>query len=146
MLLDSYCVIGRFDVDTSWAQVSLEKWMLMSIVTRTASLIMLTASLVLASTPVLADRYSDIVCDGDCPRSGTTFDGIVALAIVAVVFFAGRPTTKVAVVISLGIPFAMFKITGNPLWIMAFVPSLFLSMYIAEPIAKYFGWEDDEQK
>ena len=45
----------------------------------------------------------------------------------------------------LGGALAMCVITRNALWVMAYIPSLLLVSWLAEPIAKYLGWENEKR-
>lgn len=117
----------------------------MNIMAKKASLLMFATSLLLTSLPAIADRYSDAVCGENCPRGGSTLDLIVFVVIVIIALFIGQPRTKVFIAIWLGIPLAMSVITGNAIWVLAYIPSFFLALWIAEPIAKYFGWENDKR-
>ncbi len=117
----------------------------MNITAKISSLLVIATSLSLISLPAIADRYSDAVCGDNCPRSGSVLDLIVFVVIVAIALFIGKPRTKVFIAIWLGIPLAMSVITGNAIWVMAYVPSLFVALWLAEPITKYFGWEKDGQ-
>lgn len=113
--------------------------------TRRLSLLALAASLCFESFPAIADRYSDAVCGESCPRGGSTLDLIVFVAIVVIALFVGQAKTKVFIAIWLGIPLGMSVITGSPGWVMAYIPSFFLALWCAEPLAKYFGWQRDKK-
>ena len=117
----------------------------MNIVVKKTSLLILATSLLSASLPAIADRYSDAVCGDNCPKSASILDFTVFIVIVVFALFIWQPKTKVFIAIWLGTPLVMSMITGNALWVLAYIPSLFLALWLAEPIAKYFGWENDKQ-
>lgn len=100
-------------------------------------------TLLLVSLPAFADRFSDAVCGENCPRSGNILDLIIFIFIIVFILFIGSPAAKLFILIWLGTPLSLIIASGEPLWILAYIPSFFLGLTYAHPIAKYFGWEKD---